>query len=91
MREQRESAHTARLAKGRAHLIAIALKAGSQKALGQRLGVSQQVVNKWTVRGWVPLPRAQEIEAIYGVPRALIADPRMVDLMAPIEFDGGEA
>lgn len=56
--------------------------AGSQGKLAQQLGVSQQAVGKWADRGYVPLRRAQEIEAVYGVPRAQLANPRMLELLS---------
>jgi len=56
--------------------------AGSQQAVAHQLGVTQQAINKWMVRGWVPLKRALELETAYGVPRATLADPRVVDFMS---------
>ncbi len=56
--------------------------AGSQGKLAQQLGVSQQAVGKWVERGYAPLRRAQEIEAVYGVPRAALANPRTLELLA---------
>lgn len=59
---------------------AVAL-AGTQDKLAQLLGVTQQAVAKWVSRGWVPVRRAQEIEAITGVPRASLLNPRLKDLV----------
>ena len=56
--------------------------AGSQGKLAQQLGVSQQAVGKWVERGYTPLRRAQEIEAVYGVPRTELANPRMLELLS---------
>lgn len=56
--------------------------AGSQEALAKHLGVSQQSVQKWAKRGYVPMRRAQEIEAIFGVARIKLADPRVVELLS---------
>lgn len=56
--------------------------AGSQGKLAQQLGVSQQAVGKWVERGFAPLRRAQEIEAVYGVPRVSLANPRMLELLS---------
>lgn len=55
-------------------------KAGSQDKLADRLGVSQQVISKWKHRGYVPLNRAVEIEAQYGIKRAQLINPRIADL-----------
>ena len=56
--------------------------AGSQDALAKHLGVTQQSVQKWAKRGYVPMRRAQEIEALLGVPRTQLADPRVVELLS---------
>lgn len=55
--------------------------AGTQDALADKLGVSQQAVSIWLRRGWVPLRRAQEIEALLGVTRARLINPRIADLV----------
>ena len=55
--------------------------AGSQQKLASILGVSQQAVSAWLDRGWVPLRRAQEIEASLGVPRVTLINPRIADLV----------
>jgi DNA-binding transcriptional regulator YdaS (Cro superfamily) len=62
--------------------IADALQqAGNQAHLAERLGVSQQAVSIWLRRGWVPVRRALEIEAQFGVPRARLISPRLADLV----------
>lgn len=55
--------------------------AGSQQKLAAELGVSQQMISTWRRRGWVPLKRAQEIETLYGIPRAQLINPRVRDLV----------
>ncbi|RMD00046.1 hypothetical protein EAY64_05470 [Aquitalea palustris] len=55
--------------------------AGSQSALGTALGVSQQRVSRWLQLGYVPLKRAIEIEALYGIPRRRLINPRILDLV----------
>jgi DNA-binding transcriptional regulator YdaS (Cro superfamily) len=55
--------------------------AGTQQALSAKLGVSQQAVSIWLRRGWVPLRRALEIEAEFGVQRARLINPRIADLV----------
>ena len=59
--------------------------AGSQAELASMLGVTQQAVSIWLVRGWVPLRRAQEIEVQFGIPRSRLINPRV---MALIDVDG---
>lgn len=62
--------------------IAEALKqAGNQVALAERLGVTQQAVSIWLRRGWVPVRRALEIEAQFGIPRSRLISPRLADLV----------
>lgn len=55
--------------------------AGSQAELAGKLGVSQQAVSLWLRRGYVPLLRAQEIEALYGIARCQLINPRIKDLV----------
>lgn len=55
--------------------------AGTQEKLSEALGVSQQAVSMWLKRGYVPLRRAQEIEALFGVPRGRLINPRIADLV----------
>ncbi len=62
--------------------IADALQqAGNQVALAQQLGVTQQAVSIWLRRGWVPVRRALEIEAQFGIPRSRLISPRLADLV----------
>lgn len=56
-------------------------KAGSQRALGDVCGVSQQAVQKWVAQGFVPNSRAIELEAQYGVDRKLLVDPKLAELL----------
>lgn len=66
------------LLKGIAEAVAVA---GNQTKLAEKLGVKQQAVSQWLRRGWVPLRRAQEIEAVTGVPRVRLINPRIADLV----------
>ena len=56
-------------------------QAGSQSELARQLGCSQQAVSAWQRKGYVPLLRAPEIEAQYGVPRATLIAPRLLDVV----------
>lgn len=56
-------------------------KAGGQAKLAEELGVSQQLISRWVLRGWVPPERVVEIEALYGVPRKQLLKPSLVDLV----------
>lgn len=58
-------------------------EAGSQTALAEAMGVSQQAISKWVRLGWVPTERAIEIEAMYGVPRRELVAPKLRDLLEP--------
>lgn len=57
-------------------------KAGSQAELAAALGVSAPAMSYWVKRGWVPLRRAQQIETLYGVPRARTMSPRVLNLVS---------
>ena len=61
-------------------------QAGSQAQLAERLGVTQQAVSIWLRRGWVPVRRALEIEAQFGIPRSRLISPRLLDL---VDVPGG--
>lgn len=56
---------------------------GTQAALADALGVSQQAVAKWRKRGFVPVERAVEVEQATGVPRARLLNPRVRELLDP--------
>ena len=60
---------------------AIAAAGGSQAALADRLGVTQQAVSTWVKQGYVPVRRALEIEALLGVHRHRLLNPRLADLV----------
>jgi transcriptional regulator with XRE-family HTH domain len=57
------------------------IQAGNQAILAERMGVSQQAISIWLRRGWVPVRRALEIEAQFGIPRARLISPRLADLV----------
>lgn len=65
--------------------------AGSQKKLGDFLGVTQQSVSLWLGQGYVPNEHIVSIEAQFGVPRARLINPRIAALVdLPIDSEGGE-
>lgn len=65
--------------------------AGGQVKLAERLGVTQQAVSLWLSKGYVPTGRVVEVEALFGVPRAKLINPRLADLVdIPTESEGGE-
>lgn len=66
----------------RVNPVAVAVAhAGNQAGLSKILGVSEAAVSKWVAQHWVPHRRAQEIEALYGLPRISLINPRMRDLI----------
>lgn len=56
--------------------------AGSQVAIAHAVGVTEQAISKWARQGWVPKRRAQELEALYGVSRVELMDPKLRDLVS---------
>lgn len=55
--------------------------AGNQTRLAEMLGVSRNSISLWKGQGWVPLPRAREIELLYGIGRSELAKPEIVEGM----------
>lgn len=51
--------------------------AGGVKALSVALGVTHQATYLWVRKGYVPMPRAVEIEQRYGVPAMNLIDPQI--------------
>ena len=82
MKKHRQTLLETRLDAQRDTLKAVIGQAGgSQIDLARALGVTQAAVSKWVMRGWVPLDRAREIEALYGVARTQVANPKVVDAL----------
>lgn len=49
--------------------------------------VTVQAICQWVKRGWVPPHRALEIEAKYGVDRALLVKPTLAPLLdSPVRY-----
>lgn len=61
--------------------------AGSQEALAERLGISQQAVNKWLKQGYVPLRRSLELETLFGIPRRATIKRELRELVVPSLFE----
>lgn len=61
--------------------------AGTQIGLGRELGVSQQAVSQWIDQGWVPLVRAGQIEARYGIARTRLVNPKILALVGAAAKD----
>jgi DNA-binding transcriptional regulator YdaS (Cro superfamily) len=69
------------------------ISAGSQIKLAEALGVSQQAIQQWVAQGYAPIGRIAEIEALYGIPRERLVDPRHLEPVARVGFEavGGPA
>ena len=52
-------------------------KAGGRVPLSKALGVERQAVYNWEQQGWVPAPRAIEIERKFGVNALLLIKPEL--------------
>jgi DNA-binding transcriptional regulator YdaS (Cro superfamily) len=57
--------------------------AGSQKRLAERLGCSQQNISFWLRQGYCPPERVVEVEQATGIDRALLINPKLLDLLTP--------
>lgn len=55
--------------------------AGSLAEMARTLGCHQQSVQGWIRQGYVPLRRAQEIEMLFGVPRAELVSAKVRNAM----------
>lgn len=55
--------------------------------LARQLGVSYQAVQQWLKAGYVPLIRITEIEALYGIPRERLINPKYARILAAPRFD----
>lgn len=55
--------------------------AGGEAQLGEKLGVTQQAVNKMKHKGFAPQERAAQIAELTGVAVRDLLDPKIVKLM----------
>lgn len=55
-------------------------QAGGQTQLAEMLGVTQQAVQKWQARGWLPVKRAKQIANAFAIPLAELCDPELKEL-----------
>ena len=57
------------------------VKAGGAKQMAADLGVTPTAVLEWRRQGYMPAKRAQEVEALYGVPRQELVSPKLRSAM----------
>jgi hypothetical protein len=57
-------------------------RGGGIVAFARRMGVTHQAIYHWKKRGWMPLDRALAVEAIFGVDRNLLMEPRLAFALA---------
>ena len=62
------------------------VKAGGFSQMARDVGVSYQAVQQWSSQGFVPLTRVTEIEALYGVPRTELMNPKYAAALADPTF-----
>lgn len=52
-------------------------KAGGRVPLSKALGIERQAIYNWEQQGWVPAPRALEIERKFGVKAISLIKPAL--------------
>lgn len=57
-------------------------RGGDIVAFARRIGVTHQAVYRWKKRGWTPLDRALAIEAVFGIDRNRLIEPRLAYALA---------
>ena len=62
------------------------LAVGSQAALADILGCTQQNVSMMLRKGFCPPKWVRAVEQASGVPRALLINPALAELLAPTEI-----
>lgn len=55
---------------------------GGIVAFSRRMGVTHQAIYHWRKQGWAPVDRALAIEAIFGIDRNLLMEPRLAHALA---------
>lgn len=63
------------------------INAGSQAKLAKELGVSHQAIQQWLKQGYVPVGRVTQIEALYGVPRERLLNPKYLETLSKPNFN----
>lgn len=54
-------------------------KSGGQGALAKALGVTQQTVSLWCLRGWAPEKHVDQIARMTGLPTSVLMRPVTVE------------
>lgn len=62
------------------------VNAGGFSQMARDVGVSYQAVQQWSSQGYVPLTRVTEIEALYGIPRTELMNPKYAATLADPSF-----
>lgn len=62
------------------------VKASGFSQLARDVGVSYQAVQQWHSQGYVPLTRVTELEALYGIPRTELMNPKYAAALADPSF-----
>jgi hypothetical protein len=78
--------NTVMSAKAYTGILRAVVAAGGFSQLARQLGVSYQAVQQWQTQGYVPLIRVTEIEALYGIPRAELMNPKYAAALAEPQF-----
>lgn len=55
--------------------------AGSEAALGDVMGVTQQAVSKWKRQGFLPPGRVEQALRLFRVERRELIDPKLLELV----------
>ena len=56
-------------------LLEALVAAGSQTNLAKAVGVTQQAVQQWVQRGYVPISKSRLVSMLYGIPSADLVNP----------------
>jgi hypothetical protein len=58
--------------------------------LAKQIGVTHQAVQQWLKAGYVPLARVTEIEALYGIARERLINPKYTRALSAPRFDNSD-